>query len=91
MNIDIKPCPFCGGDELIRSVDGGILPSYIDIDKEVEILKKTPYVSTCALRCKSCGAEVEGYAASNNWNDDLCNKAIDDCYKKWNRRTDNDN
>lgn len=88
MSEGLKKCPFCGGDELIRSVDGGVWPSCIDIDKQIEMLEKTPYVTTCSLRCESCGAEVEGYAASSNLDDDLYNKSIDDCYKKWNRRAD---
>jgi hypothetical protein len=29
---------------------------------------------------------IEGYAASNNSEDDLYTKAIKNCYEKWNRR-----
>lgn len=87
--IELKPCPFCGGNKLVRSVDGGCLPSFIERDHFTteEILLKTPYVTSCQLMCESCGASVEGYATSDNLNDDIYNKAVDDCYKKWNRRT----
>ena len=83
----LKPCPFCGGKALVRSVDGGILPSYIGEEETIEILDTTPYVVSCVLYCDSCGARVEGYAASSDLNDvSLYDNAIDDCYRKWNRR-----
>ena len=84
--MELKPCPFCGGKELVRSVNGGVLPAFMDVDKQYEIFEKTPYVTSCELSCELCGAQVEGYAASNNLHDDLYEKAIKDCYEKWNRR-----
>lgn len=84
--MELRPCPFCGGKKLARSVDGGILPSYIDLDEQFEIFEKTPYVVSCVLQCELCGARMEGYAASNNLPDDLSAKAIENCYEKWNRR-----
>ena len=84
--VELKPCPFCGSKKLARSVDGGILPSFIDVDKQYEIFEKTPYVTSCELSCELCGAQVEGYAASDNLHDDLYEKAIKNCYEKWNRR-----
>lgn len=89
MIIEVKPCPFCGGNSLTRSVNGGILPMFMDNDKIDEIWGKTPYVTTCELSCDDCGAMIEGYAASDNSEDDLYSKAIKNCYEKWNRRTDN--
>lgn len=82
----LKPCPFCGGNDFERSVDGGILPSYISEDEMFTVLDKTPYVVSCMVRCESCGAQMEGYAASDNTNENLYDKAICDCYRKWNRR-----
>lgn len=80
MNIELKPCPFCGGEALTRSVDGGCLPSFMDLEKQREIRQKTPYVTTCTLSCDECGA------TDDLNNDDLYNKAVEDCYRKWNRR-----
>lgn len=82
---NLKRCPFCGGKKLSRSVDGGCLPSFIDME-QIDIWEKTPYVTTCSLSCDNCGAMIEGYAASANPNDDLYTKAIQNCYEKWNRR-----
>lgn len=84
--IKLKPCPFCGGDDLIRSVDGGILPSYLSLDEEMDIYEKTPNVIKCMLKCCICGAQVEGYAASNKCVNGLYEKAVENCYTKWNRR-----
>lgn len=91
-NTELKSCPFCGGHALHISVDGGCLPSItyrnMGRDKREEIWTKTPYVTSCSLYCDECGAMVEGYAASADPNDDLYNKAIENCYEKWNRRAD---
>ncbi len=84
--VKLKSCPFCGGDRLVRSVNGGMLPSYIDQDQAMDIYENTPNVITCMLQCSICGAQVEGYAASNKCIDDLYEKAIENCYTKWNRR-----
>lgn len=84
--IELKPCPFCGCDKLTMSVNGGVLPTIMDEDKRNEIWEKTPYVNTCELSCNDCGAMIEGYAASNNLEDDTYDKAIDNCVEKWNRR-----
>jgi hypothetical protein len=83
---ELKPCPFCGGNKLTRSVDGGILPTFMTNDKQMDIWEKTPYVTTCSLSCDDCSAMIEGYAASANSDDDLYTKAIENCYEKWNRR-----
>lgn len=84
--MELKPCPFCGGERLAGSINGGILPSFIGADKQCEIMEKTPYVATCELYCESCGAKIEGWAASISKYDDLSEKAIKNCYEKWNRR-----
>lgn len=86
-NTVLKECPFCGGNRLSRSVDGGCLPSFMDENQLTDVWRKTPYVTTCSLYCDDCGATMEGYAASENSNDDLYTKAIENCYEKWNRRT----
>ena len=85
-NTVLKECPFCGGNKLSRSVDGGVLPSFMEEDTQMDILEKAPYVTTCSLSCDDCGAMIEGFAASENSNDDLYTKAIENCYEKWNRR-----
>ena len=87
MTYELKPCPFCGGNNLTRSVDGGILPGFVikEDDSQMDIWEKTPYATTCSLSCDDCGAMIEGYAASAN-SDDLYTKAIENCYEKWNRR-----
>lgn len=83
---ELKPCPFCGGNKLTRSVNGGILPTIMDEDKRNKIWERTPFVTTCELYCDNCGAMIEGYAASDNPNDDTYTKAVENCYEKWNRR-----
>ena len=87
----LKPCPFCGSEALTRSVDQGCLPSFMDIEKQDEIMSRTPYVSTCSLSCDECGATVQGYATTDKLkiavlDTDLFDKAVEDCYRKWNRR-----
>lgn len=87
IDLTLKPCPFCGSEDLTRCVGGGYLPSFIDPEKENEILSKTPYAITCTLECDDCGARVEGYAASDKALDStLYDRAINNCFKKWNRR-----
>lgn len=83
---DLRECPFCGGEGLVMSVNGGVLPSFMDMDKQCEIMEKTHYVVTCEVSCDSCGAKIEGWAASISKYDDLSEKAIKNCYEKWNRR-----
>ena len=86
MGEDLRNCPFCGSDRLVRSVNGGVLPSYMGPDEQLEIFEKTPYVVTCELSCELCGARVEGYSASDIFRNDTCEKAIKNCYEKWNKR-----
>ena len=91
MITELKPCPFCGNSALTRSVDGGCLPLFMDLEKQQEIMSKTPYTISCSLSCDECGARIEGYAATDNLNNGyIFDKAIEDCYQKWNRRTKND-
>ena len=80
MTSELKSCPFCGGENFVRSVNGGIYPAHVDYDHE------RPYVTTCELYCENCLAEVSGYAASADLNEDLYYQAIANCYEKWNTR-----
>lgn len=82
----LKPCPFCGSEDLTRCVDGGCLPSFIGPEKQKEIQSATPYVTTCSIECIECGARIEGYARSRDLYHDIYHEAINDCYRKWNRR-----
>lgn len=86
LNTELKPCPFCGCNKLTMSVNGGILPAIMDEDERNDIWENTPLVTTCELYCNNCGAMIEGYAASNNSEDDIYDKAIENCVEKWNRR-----
>lgn len=81
---DLLPCPFCGGSNLVRSVDGGILPDFIE--KEWFDYRKKPYYITCTLTCDDCGTMLQGYTATSKHDD--CNPAdaIEDAYSKWNTR-----
>lgn len=83
----LLPCPFCGGESLTTSVDGGITPTYMDLDTQEKIWAENKYVATCTVICDSCGATVQGYYATSE-NDDLISaRATIDCFKKWNRRS----
>ena len=86
----LKPCPFCGNNDFTGSVDGGCLPSFIAPEKQKEILTKTRYVTTCSIACNECGARIEGYAGSNDLYNDIYHEAINECYRKWNRRIKHD-
>lgn len=83
----LLPCPFCGGESLTISVDGGITPTYLDFDTQEKIWAKNKYVATCTVICDSCGASVQGYHASNEVDDLISALATIDCFKKWNRRS----
>ena len=82
---EIKPCPFCGCKEITRCVDGGCLPSFIDPETQKQIIEETPYYVTCSAECNNCGARIEAYAKGVSIHD-LYTKAIENCYRKWNRR-----
>lgn len=83
----LLPCPFCGGESLTVSVDGGIMPDFLSIDEKVKIATEKKYVTTCTVTCDSCGATVQGYHAAKE-DDNLINaRATIDCFKKWNRRS----
>lgn len=75
---ELLPCPFCGGDEIIRSVDGGIPPDHCEVTER--------YVTTCTLYCDKCGAQVQRFGASNSSTNGLYRAAVDECYKAWNTR-----
>lgn len=83
----MKNCPFCGGNNLSRSVDGGCLPIFLNEDQQTYIRENTPYTVCCSLSCDNCGAMIEDYAASSSPDEYLYIAAIENCYKKWNRRS----
>lgn len=83
---ELLPCPFCYGDSLTVSVDGGIMPSFLSIEEKVKIATEKRYVTTCTVTCDSCGASVQGYYAASEENDLINASAVLDCFKKWNRR-----
>lgn len=84
---ELRPCPFCGGESLTVSVDGGITPDFLSIDEKVKIATEKKYVTTCTVTCDSCVASVQGYHAAREDNDLINALATIDCFKKWNRRT----
>lgn len=83
---ELLPCPFCGGESLTISVDGGITPVYMDLDTQEKIWAENKYVATCTVICDSCCASVQGYYASSEDDDLISARATIDCFKKWNRR-----
>ena len=84
MTQELKPCPFCGSSNLARSVDGGILPDFIDSARFD--YREKPYYITCTLTCDDCGAMLQGYTATGKHEDCDPDDAIDDAYNKWNTR-----
>ena len=82
----LLPCPFCGGESLTISVDGGITPVYMDLDTQEKIWAENKYVATCTVICDSCGASVQGYYATSEDYDLINARAAIDCFDKWNRR-----
>lgn len=83
---ELLPCPFCGGENLTISVDGGIAPDYLDFDTQAKIWTENKYVTTCTVICDLCGATVQGYSARNDNTTDIADDAKADCFKKWNGR-----
>ena len=81
---ELKPCPFCGSSNLARSVDGGILPDFIDSARFD--YREKPYYITCTLTCDDCGAMLQGYTATSKHEDCDPDDAIEDAYSKWNTR-----
>lgn len=74
---ELKPCPFCGGDDMAVSVDGGVSPGYVDVCQK--------YVCTCTISCERCHAEIHGYAASNI-TCDLYDRSVNEAAAAWNTR-----
>ena len=81
-NATLLPCPFCGGEELTRSVDGGVLPWIVEQRGEVT----GPYYTTCTIYCDTCGCELQWYAASDTTCAGLYEQAIENTYNAWNTR-----
>lgn len=82
-NGELLPCPFCGGEAFTRSVNGGILPWIVE--ERGGIPEK--YYTTCTLWCDTCGAQIEGYSASDITTEGLYKRAIENCYTAWNTRS----
>ena len=82
---DLKPCPFCGGTALTRSVNGGCLPPFLTKEIGESIYVNFKYYMTVYLYCDHCGATITGCAFSNN-SPDLYDEAVKTTYKKWNNR-----
>ena len=79
---ELLPCPFCGGEDIVRMVDGGVLPWVVEQRGDVQ----GPYYTTCTLYCDACGCELQGYAASNASVVGLYERAIENTYNAWNTR-----
>ncbi len=73
----LLPCPFCGGENLIQSVNGGWVP------RHVEIYEK--YCTVCEIYCEDCGASIEGWAASDILSN-LYDIAVNEAILAWNKR-----
>lgn len=83
--MDLKPCPFCGGENFTRSVNGGILPGYLKQKEESYLYLNFKYHMSADLWCDRCGAHVSAYAVSN-YRTDLFDETLENLYNKWNER-----
>ena len=79
----MKPCPFCGCEKIVRSIDPGCQPDWPnEIDRKLlEIGPKTP--TTVTFYCDNCGAQVQGWA----WQLEV---AIGNAEIAWNHRAKED-
>lgn len=82
MTDELLPCPFCGSVASVRSVNGGVLPWVVEERGGVP----ERYYTTCTLWCDTCGAQIDGYAASDETAEGLYKQAIENCYNAWNSR-----
>ena len=87
--IELKPCPFCGGENFTRSVNGGILPSYLSQKEETRLYLNYKYQMSADLWCDRCGAHIAEYVVSNENRDNLYDEVLEKLYNKWNERSNN--
>ena len=87
--MNLKPCPFCGGENFTRSVNGGILPSYLSQKEETRLYLNYKYQMSADLWCDKCGAHIAAYVVSKENRDSMFDEVLEKLYNKWNERSNN--
>lgn len=75
MNVELKPCPFCGGDPDLEVVTQGYT--------------NTAYTIGAELRCKACAFHMRAdsvFEVDAFMNVNICSNGIGHMIENWNRR-----
>lgn len=88
---DLKPCPFCGGDEFWLSTDACIWPTHME-DRLEDLAEAygwdhvPTYVTTSELQCKKCGCALQAAAYGDDLDADYHRAAQRNVVSLWNER-----